>query len=351
MSDPAGGVTTSARYDVVVIGGGAAGLSAALVLGRARRRVAVVDAGQPRNAPAARMHGFLSRDGMPPADLLAAGRAEVTAYGVEVIEDRVVGITTGFSIELADGQPLSARRILIATGSRDGLPDIPGVAERWGRDLLHCPYCHGWEVRDQPVAVLGTNAGSIPHALLVRQWSADVIFLAHTVEPTPDELAQLRARGVHLVTGRVARLVIEADRLTGVEMVDGRVVSRNAVFVRPLNTPQRDGTLDALACDVDDAGFIVVDATGRTTADGVWAAGNAVDPRYQVITSAGDGSAAAIAINADLVREDVERAVTTSREKGGSAHEGRTDTSDTALDSSEASWGPASADATKVVTA
>ena len=133
-----------------------------------------------------------------------------------------------------------------------------------------------------------------------------MIFFAHTVEPTPDELAQLQARGVHLVTGRVARLVIETDRLTGVEMVDGRVFARKAVFIRPVNTPHQDGRWAELGCDVDDSGFVVVDATGQTSVAGVWAAGNVVDPRLQVITSAGHGSAAAIAINADLVREDVD---------------------------------------------
>ena len=138
----------NARYDVVVVGGGAAGLSAALVLGRARRRVAVVDGGAPRNAPAAQMHGFLSRDGMPPADLLAVGREEAADYGVDFIEGQVVSIEPGFSVTLADGEALEARRLLIATGATDELPPIPGLRERWGEDFLHCPYCHGWEVRD-----------------------------------------------------------------------------------------------------------------------------------------------------------------------------------------------------------
>lgn len=296
-----------ARYDVVVIGGGAAGLSAALVLGRARRRVAVIDAGAPRNGPAAHMQGFLSRDGFAPADLLAAGRAEIAVYGVEFIADNVIEVVPGFDVVLARGAQLSARRILLATGSRDELPDIPGVQERWGRDLLHCPYCHGWEVRDQPIAVLGTNPGSIPHALLVRQWSDDVIFFAHVVEPTADELAQLEVRGVQVVTGRVARLVVEADQLSAVELSDGRVIPRTAVFIRPVNAPHADGLLTGLGCEVDGAGFAIVDASGQTSTAGVWAAGNVVDPRFQVITSAGGGSAAAIAINADLVREDVER--------------------------------------------
>ena len=150
-----------ANDDVVVVGGGAAGLSAALVLGRARRRVAVVDAGAPRNAPAAHMQGFLSRDGMPPADLLSVGRDEVTGYGIELVEDRVVVIEPGFVVHLAGGLVLNARRILVATGVRDELPEIAGVHERWGRDLLHCPYCHGWEVRDEPIGVLGTHPASV----------------------------------------------------------------------------------------------------------------------------------------------------------------------------------------------
>jgi thioredoxin reductase len=296
--------------DIVVIGGGAAGLSAALVLGRARRRVAVVIGGAPRNAPAAHMHGFLSRDGMPPTDLLAAGRAEVTGYGVELLSDHVDTIEPGFTVRLASGKTLTARRILLATGVTDELPDIPGVRERWGRDLLHCPYCHGWEVRDQPLGVLGTIPGSVQHALLVRQWSDDVIFFAHTYDLTPGELDQLHARGVHVVHGTITQLEVDADLLTGVALADGRLIARTAVFVRPGIVPHADGLLTALGCDVDHAGFPIVDPTGRTTTPGVWAAGNAADARAQVITAAGAGSAAAIAINADLVQDDLEHALT-----------------------------------------
>jgi thioredoxin reductase len=296
-------------YDVVIVGGGAAGLSAALVLGRARRRVAVVDAGSPRNAPAAHMQGFLSRDGMPPAELLAAGRAEVRGYGVALLEDRVEAIEPGFAVRLASGGVLTARRILVATGVGDELPDIPGVRERWGRDLLHCPYCHGWEVRDQPLGVLGTHPGSVLHAQLVRQWSDDVVLFAHTLELTADEQEGLDARGIEVVHGEVARLVVEADRLTGVELRDGRVIAREAVFIRPGNVPHPDGLLPALGCRLDATGFVVVDQTGRTSTPGVWAAGNVADPRGQVITAAGAGSAAAIAVNADLVQADVHDAL------------------------------------------
>src|SRR4051812_35316698 len=196
-------------YDVVIVGGGAAGLSAALVLGRARRRVAVVDAGEPRNAPAAHMHGFLSSDGMPPGELLAVARAEVVGYGVEIIEDVVTGIDAGFTVHLRVGRVLSARRVLVTTGLLDEIPDIPGVRERWGRDLLHCPYCHGWEVRDQPLGVLGTNTQSLLHAQIVRQWSDDVIYFAHTQPPAPDQAAALAARGIQVVHGEVVRLVVD----------------------------------------------------------------------------------------------------------------------------------------------
>jgi thioredoxin reductase len=300
------------QYDVLIIGGGAAGLSAALVLARARRRVAVIDAGAPRNAPAAHMYGFLSRDGLAPHDLLAIGRAEVGGYGGRLIDGRVTGITpdpgTGLHVRLADGPPLSTRRVLIATGLRDELPDIPGVRERWGRDLLHCPYCHGYEVRDQPLAVLGGTPDAVGHAQLVRQWSADVVLFPHVDVLTADQRHQLTARAIGIVDGPVRRLDVDDDRLTGVELADGRIIRRTAVFVRPRLVPNND-LLVGLGCAVDDHGWAVTDPFGRTTTPGVWVAGNAANPRAQVITAAGEGSAAAIALNADLVDDDIRVAV------------------------------------------
>jgi thioredoxin reductase len=295
-------------YDVVIVGGGAAGLSAALVLARARRRVVVVDAGAPRNAPAAHMHGFLSRDGTPPSDLLAAGRAEVAGYGGEILDDAVVGIEPGFAVRLGSGRALTARRVLVSTGLCDELPDVPGLRERWARDVLHCPYCHGFEVRDRALGVMGGTPDSVGHALLVRQWSSDVTFFPHTGELTADDRERLTARGIRIADGVVARIVMDGDRLTGVELAGGRVVACAAVFVRPRFVPNSSLLAD-LGCALDDNGWAVVDATGRTSVAGVWAAGNAVDPRAQVITAAGAGSAAAIAVNADLVEEDVRDAV------------------------------------------
>jgi thioredoxin reductase len=292
-------------YDVAIIGGGAAGLSAALVLGRARRRVAVIDTGAPRNAPAAHMHGFLSRDGVPPAQLLATGRAEAHRYAVEFVDDEAVAADPDFTVRLASGNAVRARRLVLATGAVDELPDIPGARERWGRDFLHCPYCHGWEVRDRPLGVLGTVAGAVHHAHLLRQWSDDVVFFSHTHPATDDERAALDRRGVQVVDGLVEQLVVVDDRLSAVRLDDGRDIPRDAVFMRPTLRPSAQRLLDSLACEVDAAGFVRVDAEGRTSVAGVWCAGNAANPGAQVITAAGEGSAVAIAINHDLVQEDI----------------------------------------------
>jgi thioredoxin reductase len=295
--------------DVAIIGGGAAGLSAALVLGRARRRVVVVDAGTPRNAPAAHMQGFLSRDGMSPADLLSAGRREVRRYGVEIVEDRVVHARAGFSLRLAGGGTVEARHVLLTTGATDELPAVAGARERWGRDLLHCPYCHGWEVRDQPLGVLANGAGSVDHAHLLRQWTDDVILFTHTYDLTDRERATLDVRGIAIVDGRVERLVVRDDRLHAVQLADGRTVARAALFIRPAVRGHRSGPADVLGCELAAGGLVRVDGAGRTSVPGVWAAGNAANPRAQVITAAGEGSAVAIAINTELVAEDVDLAV------------------------------------------
>ncbi|HYP44210.1 MAG TPA: NAD(P)/FAD-dependent oxidoreductase [Propionibacteriaceae bacterium] len=307
------------RYDIVIIGGGAAGLSAALVLSRARRRVLVVDAGAPRNAPATHMHGFLSRDGMPPGDLLAVGRQEVNSYGGTItagaVKDLIRCGPTGFHVLLDDGERVSARRLLVATGLRDELPDIPGLAERWARDVLHCPYCHGWEVADQKLAVLWNGPETIRYVQIVRQWSDDVVLFAPVDTLTEAQSSQLVARAIGVVEGVVSGVLIEDDHLTGVQMADGRVISRATVFVPPRFIPNND-LLVRLECDRDEHGWVVTGANGATSVPGVWVAGNVTNPRGQVITAAGEGSAAAVAINADLVDEDVAVAVRDDNQHG-----------------------------------
>jgi thioredoxin reductase len=298
--------------DVVVVGGSAAGLSAALVLSRARRKVLVVDSGAPRNAPAAHMHGFLSRDGMPPADLLAVGRHEVRGYGGEVREATVSGVVAyqpmGFTASLSDGSQVFTRRLLVATGLRDELPGIRGLAERWGNDVLHCPYCHGHEVADQPLGVLGANPESVRYAQIVRQWSDDVTLLIPDGILTDEQRTQLDARAVDVVEGEVQQVLVEANRLQGVRMDDGRTIARAALFVAPRFVPN-DDILVQLGCAMDDAGWVVRGPSGATSVRGVWVAGNVANPKAQVITAAGEGSSAAIELNADLVDEDVANAV------------------------------------------
>jgi thioredoxin reductase len=173
-------------YEVVIVGGGSAGLAAALALGRARRSVLVIDSGTPRNAPATHVHNYLGRESTPPSELIAIGREEVATYGGQFASGTVSSARAvnadgaGFQVALTDGQAVSARRLLVTTGLADELPGVPGVAERWGRDVLHCPYCHGWEVRDQRIGVLASGPLSVHQALLFRQWSSDVTLLLHT---------------------------------------------------------------------------------------------------------------------------------------------------------------------------
>jgi thioredoxin reductase len=301
------------KYAVVVIGGGAAGLSAALVLGRARHRTLVVDAGEPRNAPAAHMQGYLTRDGMPPAEFLAAGREEIARYGVELVRDRVVEAGKGedFTVVLAGGRTVRARRLVVATGLKDELPAVAGVAERFGRDVLHCPFCHGWEVRDQPFGVLATSPASVHQALMVSQWSKDVRFFLHRVceeDLSDEDLRRLAAAGVEVVPGEVAELVVENDRLTGVRLADGTTHPRSVLFLAPRAVP-RTGLLERLGAELHETPFgayPVVDPTGLTTVPGVWAAGNAIGFAEQVVHSASGGYRAASAIVGDLLMTDLD---------------------------------------------
>lgn len=321
------------RYDAVVVGGGAAGLSAAVALARSRRSVLVVDSGEPRNAPAGHVHNFLTRDGTPPAQILALGRAEVVRYGGHVESGRVTAVDREderFRIEIGD-RTVIARRVLLATGLRDELPDIAGLAERWGIDVLHCPYCHGWEVRDQRIGVLATSAAALHQVLLFRQLSARVTLLQHTAPRLTDEdREQLRVLGVTVVEGRVTQVESGEGGLSGVRLADGTHVALDALIVAPKFTARSElaESLGLAPTEVEMAGEVIgtqieANPAGATSVPGVWVAGNLAAVQAQVITSAAAGLTAGAAINADLVMEDAKRAVEAGREHSESAWDER----------------------------
>lgn len=328
------------RYDVVVVGGGPAGLSGAVALARSRRSVLVIDAGEPRNAAAGHAHNYLGREGVAPTRLLADGRAELAGYDGQVLAGRVTAVTparheqvtmTGgragaspdvdFQVGLADGRQVLARRLLVATGLADELPALPGLAERWGRDVLHCPYCHGWEVRDQAIGVLATGAAGVHQAQMFRQLTADVTLLTHTGPALSAEQAeQFAARGISVVDGQVTGLVVHDGRLSGVRLHTGEVIALQALVVAPFFRANAD-LLTALGLEAIEmrmgedvvATYVAADPTGATAVPGVWAAGNVTNPQVQVISAAAAGLAAGAAINVDLIAEDTRAAVAAHR--------------------------------------
>lgn len=322
------------HVDVAIVGGGAAGLAAALVLARSRRSVVVVDAGEQRNAPAAHMHNYLGREGVPPLELVAIGRGEVEQYGARVVEGRVESAralgpdaaTDGsagsegepsFEVRVSDGTVLHARRVVLATGIVDELPDVPGLAERWGVDVLHCPYCHGWEVRDQRIGVLATSPAGLHHAGLFRQLSESVTVLAQGVDLPPGAREPHAVRGVRFVDGPVVEVLSEDDRLTGVRLEGGDVVPLDALVVAPFFRARTEvaeqlgvGVKDVEMGDSVIATALAADPmTGATDVPGVFVVGNAGNPMSTVIASSASGTQTGAFVNAMLVAEDQERAV------------------------------------------
>ena len=310
-------------YDVVVVGGGAAGLAGAIALARSRRPVLVVDAGEPRNAPARHGHTVLPRDDTPPAEIYAAGRAEVARYGGHFESGRVTALSRDgehFAVHIG-GRAVTGRRLLMATGLRDELPDVPGLAERWGIDVLHCPYCHGWEVRDQRIGILATGTAGIHQASLFRQLTPRVTMLAHTpLQLTPEQQEQFGALGIAVIEGPVTGVEADDGGVTGVRLADGTHVGLDALIVAPRMTANAEllAPLGLVPAEVRMGEQVMgtqieADPSGATSVPGVWVAGNLANIAAQVITSAAAGLTAAAAINADLVAEDARRAASAAR--------------------------------------
>src|ERR687885_2062267 len=308
--------TERGTWDCIIVGAGPAGLNAALVLGRARRRIVVLDDARPRNYATHEMHGVLGHDGLDPAELRARGRAELAGYGVEVVtlEVQEAEVLEGAVRVTCAGRSELARTVLLATGMLDEVPDIPGFADVWGTSAHTCPYCDGFEHRDERLAVLAAGGRGEHLAVLLSQWSDDVVLLTNGPHDLgADELARVRALGIPVVETPVAALEGDADgRLRRVRLDSGETLERDALFFY-VGWRLRNDVARTLGCELRDDGSIAVDSEQATTVDRVYAAGNCADPRALVPAAAGSGVAAAVAINVRLSLEDADRALASSR--------------------------------------
>lgn len=298
--------------DVVIIGGGTAGLSAALVLGRARRNVLVLDGGQPRNAPAAAAHGVFTREGTPPLELLQIARDQLRGYpSVEIREGTAVSVDAGiddFHVMTVSGERIQARKLLLAYGLADSLPEIAGLNEFWGESVLHCPYCHGWEVRDEPLAYIANGPVATEFGALLLGWSRDLVLCTNgPADLTAEQREQLSRNGVEVREQRIISVEGEGRKVRAIRFEDGRVLLRSALFVRPTVRPQMDFSV-VLGCEQTEAGFVKADELGRTSVPGVFAAGDLVTAFQQVIRAAATGATAAAGINHSLAAEDFAKA-------------------------------------------
>lgn len=291
-------------FDVVIIGGGAAGLSAGLTLGRFQRRVLIADGSQPRNAPAHGVHNFFSRDGTPPGELLQIARAQLEPYTTVAIRPlEVIAVQPHeqhFEVVFADGTHEQAQKILLATGVKDQLPPIAGLEALWGKSVFHCPYCHGWEARDQAIAILANGDGALHLASLLHSLSQDMVICTNGASEIADADV-LNRRGIRIITTPIQHVTGIDGTLEGITFTDGTYLKRDVIFARP--SQSQHSTLPAeLGCTFTPNGHVQVDAQGRTSVAGVFAAGDLASPNQQVIAAAAAGAFAAAIINSELAQ-------------------------------------------------
>lgn len=293
-------------FEAIIVGGSYAGISAALQLARARRRILVVDQGNRRNRFAKTSHGFLGQDGRAPEAIAADARAQLTAYPtvewIDACAERSARTEQGFSVTLENGDSHAARRLVLATGVVDGLPDIPGLAERWGRSVFHCPYCHGYELGNGHIGVLAVSSLSMHHALMLPDWGSTTLFLNGTFVPDADQRAQLDRRGVAVESCAVEKITGDAD----VGLTDGRVIALDGLFTMP-RTSMASPLAEQLGCAFEEGPmgpFLRTDAVKETTVPGVFACGDAARAAGSVALAVGDGAMAGAATHQSLMFRD-----------------------------------------------
>jgi thioredoxin reductase len=297
-------------YDAIIVGGGPAGLSAALILARCRREVLICDAGHPRNAASQALHGYLTRDGMRPADFLQAAREQLRPYGVEFRQGSVVDakrLGEGFEVRLDDGTARTSRKLLLATGMVDHVPAIPGMRELYGRSILHCPYCDGWEVRDRPLAVYGRGAKAASFALAMKTWSEDLVLC--TDGPTglrPDALRRLQAARIAVRSDKMTRMEATGDSGLRIVFVSGDALARHAVFLSTAYR-QRSDLAEQLGCHFTHRGAVHSNSLQGTAVPGLYVAGDAARDVQLIIVAAAEGAKAGFAIHKALQEEDGQR--------------------------------------------
>lgn len=295
------------HYDVIIIGGSFAGLSAAMQLARARRQVLLVDAARPRNRYAAHAHGFLGQDGVPPQEIVANARAQLARYPTVSFLDgeaiQALAQDGGFAVVMAGGEQVRGARLILATGMRDELPPLPGLQARWGQTVLHCPYCHGFEVAGEPLGVLAAHPMSVHQAMLLPDWGPTTYFTQGQFEPSPEDARHLAARGVRVERTPVVALRGDAPALTGVVLADGREVPLRALFVAS-RVHMASPLAGQLGCEFDEGPLgpvIRVDDLKQTTVPGVFAAGDASTPMSNATLASASGVMAGVCAHRSLV--------------------------------------------------